>query len=63
MLGERTLLLKVGKGHRDRDPAPIHIRSIVDMTNQYEEESSSRKLRALATKLIDYNTRRHYIRI
>jgi len=53
ILGERSLLLKDGKRHRARDPSPIHVQSLVEMTKKYDEESSSRKLRTLAANLLE----------
>ena len=49
IVGERILILKDGRRNRSRDPHPIHIRDIEEMTNQYEQESSRLLHRALKT--------------
>ena len=53
IVGERVLLLKDGKKHRVNDPIPIHIQDIVVMTEEYDQEISSKNIQALVTQLID----------
>jgi len=53
IIGDRVLLLKDGRKHRIRDPHPIHVQSLVDMTTEYDQESSPSELRALVSNLLN----------
>jgi len=44
IVGDSTLLLKNGQKHKSLDPAPIHVQSLVEMTQQYEQESSPQSI-------------------
>jgi len=50
------LLLKNGKKHKSLDPAPIHVQSLVEMTQQYEQESSPQSIHALLSALLHQRT-------
>ena len=52
ILGIRSLLRKDGSKHISTDPSPIHVQSLVEMTKQYEQESSPSSHRALIAQLI-----------
>ena len=53
IVGERILILKDGRRNRSRDPYPIHIRDIEEMTRQYEQESSPLAHQALIGNLLE----------
>ena len=52
ILGERNLLLKDGRKHKSRDLSPIHVQSLVDMTNQYDAELSSNQMQNRISALL-----------
>ena len=56
IVGDRTLLLKNGQKHKSLDPAPIHVQSLVEMTQQYDQESSPQSIHALLTTLLHQGT-------
>ena len=53
IVGERILILKDGRRNRSRDPHPIHVRDIEEMTRQYEQESSPVLHQALIGNLLE----------
>jgi hypothetical protein len=53
IVGERILILKDGRRNRSRDPHPIHVRDIEEMTRQYEQESSPLLHQALIGNLLE----------
>jgi len=52
ILGIRSLLRKDGAKHISTDPSPIHVQNLVEMTKQYEQESTPSSHRALIAQLI-----------
>jgi len=53
IVGERILILKDGRRNRSRNPHPIHVRYIEEMTRQYEQESSPVLHQALIGNLLE----------
>ena len=50
IVAERVLLLEDGRKHRSLDPSPIHNKDIVNMTNSYDSEVASTKLKVLVSQ-------------
>jgi len=53
---DRTSLLKNGQKHKALNPEPIHVQSLVEMTQQYEQESSPQSFHALLSILLHQET-------